>query len=88
MQIAIDDLILQSMFLQVTSLALDYVNNNFLLNDVKSGNSRVDKQNIQICEAFVWGSNSSHQLGEQMQDKVMFCKKSKAFEKAFQVNKL
>ena len=68
----------------MTSLALDYANNHSLLNEVKPG-SKGDKDNLQQCEAHVWGSNSSHQLGEQLHDKVMSSKKSKAFEKAFQV---
>ena len=68
----------------MTGLALDYASNHSLLNDGKAGN-KGDKDSLLQCEAYVWGSNSSHQLGEQLHDKVMSCKKSRAFEKACQV---
>lgn len=72
---------------KVANLALNYVNNYSLLNDMKPG-SIGGKDNLQRYEAYVWGSNSSHQLGEQLQDKVMQCKRSKAFERAYQVNRM
>ena len=65
---------------------MEYVGNLSLLNDVKS--SAREKDNVAVNEAYVWGSNSSHQLGEELvQDKVMSCKKSTAFEQASQVRK-
>ena len=67
-------------------LALDYANNHSLLNEGKIG-SKGEKDTLQQCESYVWGSNSSHQLGEQLHDKVMSCKKSRAFERACQVYK-
>ena len=69
----------------MTGLALEYANNHSLLNEGKP-DSRKEKDTLQQCEAYVWGSNSSHQLGEQLQDKVMSCKKSRAFDKAYQVD--
>ena len=37
------------------------------------------------CEVYVWGSNSSHQLAEGTQEKIMQPKQSSAFENVQQV---
>ena len=68
---------------KVSKLAVDYVRNLSLFNDMSGGGK--ENNNMKQNEAYVWGSNSSCQFGEQLHDKVMLCKKSKVFVKACQV---
>lgn len=39
-----------------------------------------------ICEVYIWGSNSSHQLGEGSQEKVIIPKLTTAFGDCQQVH--
>eukprot|EP00794_Sanderia_malayensis_P006664 gene6664-7416_t len=71
------------MLKEVTQLAVEYVQSLSLFDDVK--NSTKNQDSLQANQAFVWGSNSSHQLGEEFQEKVMSCKQSNAFSQAAQV---
>lgn len=41
---------------------------------------------IDKCDVFVWGSNSSHQLAEDKAEKIPFPKKSTAFMNVRQVS--
>lgn len=49
-----------------------------------SGSSVSEK----TCEVYVWGSNSSHQLAEGNQEKILLPKLAKMFTNVQQVNNL
>lgn len=45
----------------------------------------MNQNEMDKCEVFVWGSNSSHQLAEEKTEKIPFPKKSTAFSNVRQV---
>lgn len=64
----------------IVNLACDYTMSWGINQAGEMNQNEMDK-----CEVFVWGSNSSHQLAEEKTEKIPFPKKSTAFSNVRQV---
>lgn len=72
--------------MQVCRLAVDYARTCVLTDENK--NNQEDANNIVVsesCDVYVWGSNSSHQLAEGNQEKILQPKLANAFYTVQQV---
>lgn len=60
---------LKLLLMQVVKLSKNYAN-SWVNSDIPSVHSMSAKCVQDNCEVYVWGSNSSHQLAEDVQEKI------------------
>lgn len=63
-------------FLQIIKLSKSYAN-SWINSDVPNVHNISAKRAQDNCEVYVWGSNSSHQLAEDVQEKIAVPKLAK-----------